>query len=59
MTDAAIVELKKTDPEFRQARDFWAMIPSCDLRRSWRMSGQQISFRQFVINMAKLPEEQA
>ena len=58
MTDAAIQELKRTDPEFRQAREFWAIIPNCDLRRHWQLSGQQISFREFVINMAKTPEEQ-
>ena len=57
MTDAAIAQLKRTDPEFRQARDFWGMIPNCDLRHHWQLSGQQVGFREFVINMAKTTSE--
>jgi len=59
MSDAEIYELKRTDSEFRKARQFWEMIPNCDLRRAWRLSGRQLGFREFVILMAKPPEQPA
>ena len=57
MTDTDILDLRRADPEFRRAREFWAMIPNCDLRRHWQQSGRQVGFREFLIEMAKTPEE--
>ena len=57
MSDAAIYELRRTDAEFRKARECCAMIPNCDLRRDWQLSGQQVGFREFIITMAQVSDK--